>query len=108
MNRHLQRAVFIALGVAMVLSLIPGTAAADGPRIYVRVAPPAPPAAVVVRPARPGPRHVWVDGFHRWDGHAYVWAPGEWREGPRANAHWVAGHWKHTRQGWYWVDGHWR
>jgi YXWGXW repeat-containing protein len=107
MNRHLKRAVLIALGLAVVLSLLPAGAAAE-PRIYVRVAPPHPPAAVVVRPARPSERHVWVDGFHRWDGHAYVWVPGEWREGPRHGARWVPGHWKNSRHGWYWVDGHWR
>lgn len=107
MSRHLQRIAFAALALSLVVALFPMTASA-APHIYVRVGPPHPPAVVAVRPARPGPRHVWVDGFHRWDGRAYIWMPGEWREGPRANAHWVPGHWKQTRHGWYWVDGHWR
>jgi len=108
MNRPLQRAIFIALSFAVLLSFLPANLSA-APRIYVSVAPPAPPTAVVVRPARPSARHVWVDGYHRWDGRAYVWVPGEWREPPHGHTHWVAGHWSHHgTHGWYWTEGHWR
>lgn len=75
-------------------------------RVYVRVAPPAPIAEV--RVLAPGPGHVWVPGFHRWDGRAYVWVAGRWARPPRVGVIWVPGHWKHTRHGWYWVDGRWR
>lgn len=36
---------------------------------------------VVIRPARPGPNYVWVEGH--------------WRQGPRGNRVWVGGHWQH-------------
>ncbi len=75
-------------------------------RIYVRVAPPAPIAEV--RVARPSAHHIWIPGFHRWDGRAYAWVPGRWDLPPRPHAAWVRGHWRHSRHGWYWVEGHWR
>src|SRR6202162_955051 len=40
------------------------------------------------RTVRPGPRHVWVSGYHRWDGNAYAWEKGRWEEPPRAHVHW--------------------
>lgn len=76
-------------------------------RVYVRVGPPA--AIVEVRTAAPSPRHVWIAGYHRWDGNAYVWAPGRWELPPPKRSAWVAGHWtRHPDHGWYWVEGHWR
>lgn len=75
-------------------------------RVYVRVAPPRP--RVEVRTVAPSARHVWIGGYHRWDGRAYVWVPGRWDLGPRRGAVWVAGHWKNTRDGWEWIEGHWR
>ena len=76
------------------------------PRIWIPAPPPAP--IVEVRPVAPSGRHVWVDGYHRWDGHAYVWTPGGWRVHPRGRSAWVAGHYVHGSRGWYWVGGHWR
>jgi hypothetical protein len=75
-------------------------------RVYVKVAPPAP--ITEVRVAAPGAGYVWIGGFHRWDGKAYVWAPGRWELPPRHGVVWVGGHWKHHSHGWYWVDGHWK
>ncbi|MGE5243818.1 MAG: hypothetical protein ACM3SQ_06295 [Betaproteobacteria bacterium] len=76
-------------------------------RVYVRVRPPAP--VVDVRAAVPGPGYVWVPGFYRWSGGAYVWERGRWARPPRARAVWVPGRWVHARRhGWYFVDGHWR
>jgi hypothetical protein len=75
-------------------------------RAYVRIAPPR--ARVEVRTVAPSPRHVWIGGYHRWDGRAYVWVPGRWDLGPRPGAVWVAGHWKNTPDGWEWIEGHWR
>ena len=82
------------------------TPALAGVRVYVRVPPP--PLIVETRPVAPSPRHVWIDGYHTWNGTAYVWSPGRWDLAPRGHARWVAGHWKHVRHGWYWVPGHWR
>ncbi|HEY3202745.1 MAG TPA: YXWGXW repeat-containing protein [Thermoanaerobaculia bacterium] len=76
------------------------------PRIYVRIAPPTPPAEV--RVVAPGPGHVWIGGYHRWDGRAYIWVPGRWVLPPRPHALWVPGHWRHAHRGWHWVEGHWR
>lgn len=82
------------------------TPAFAAPRVYVRVAPPAPRAEI--RIAAPGAGYVWVGGFHRWDGAAYVWVPGRWVLPPRPRAVYVAGHWRHARHGWFWVEGHWK
>ncbi len=51
----------------------------------------------VVRPSR---RHVWIAGYHRWDGNAYVWVPGRWDLPPREHAVWVAPRWRHRHEGW--------
>ena len=76
-------------------------------RVYVRVAPPAP--LVEVRLTAPSPRHIWIGGYHRWDGAAYVWVPGRYELPPRAGQVWVPGHWAHHRRhGHYWIEGHWR
>lgn len=75
-------------------------------RVYVGVAPP--PVIVEKIPVAPSRNHIWVRGFHRWDGRAYVWVPGHFVVRPRPGAIWVAGHWVKHRRGWYWVDGRWR
>lgn len=84
---------------------MPASALADV-RIYVPLPPP-PPRVEVIGVA-PSPGHVWVAGFHRWDGKAHVWVPGHWIVRPHAHAVWVKGHWKHHARGYYWVEGHWR
>ncbi|MEP6995021.1 MAG: hypothetical protein ABI968_10910 [Acidobacteriota bacterium] len=61
-----------------------------------------------VRVVAPGPNFVWIPGYHRWDGAAYVWVAGRWDRAPRAHARWVAGRWRHHRNGWFWVEGRWK
>lgn len=86
--------------------LVPSAVSA-GARVYVRIGPPA--AVVEARVAAPGPHHVWIAGYHRWDGNAYAWVPGRWELPPAHYSAWVAGHWSHhASNGWYWVEGHWR
>ncbi len=75
-------------------------------RVYAPLPPP-PPQVEVVGVA-PGPRHIWIAGYHRWDRGAYVWVPGHWVVRPRARGHWVPGRWAKHRRGWYWIDGRWR
>ena len=75
-------------------------------QVVVRVRPPA--AIVETRPVRPGPNHIWIGGYHRWDGHAYVWVPGQWELPPRPHAHWVARRWVRRHGGWVMVGGYWR
>jgi hypothetical protein len=85
------------------LALAAGSANAQ---VYVRIGPPPPRHEVVVR--QPGPGYVWIAGYHRWDGRAYVWEPGRWERPDRPYHHrWVPGHWRETHHGWMWVDGHW-
>src|SRR5262245_25123604 len=92
--------------LALAAALVPSTASA-GARVYVQIGPPA--AIVETRPVAPSPRHVWITGYHRWDGSAYVWVPGRWDLPPSRRGAWVPGHWvHHRRHGWYWVEGHWR
>jgi hypothetical protein len=93
----------------IVLALIASTSQPAGAdtRVYVRVGPPV--AIVETRPVAPGARHVWIAGYHRWDGAAYVWVPGRWELPPAHRRAWVAGHWaQHRQNGWYWVDGRWK
>jgi hypothetical protein len=74
--------------------------------VYVSVAPPR--VLVERRGPRPSRDHVWVSGYHNWDGQRYVWVGARWEQPPRHNAHWVAHHWTHQRGGWVLVEGHWR
>ncbi len=60
------------------------------------------------RSVRPSREHVWISGYHRWDGHAYVWEPGRWERPPRAHAVWVAPRWERRRDGYVFVEGRWR
>jgi len=79
---------------------------ATAAEIVVAIAPPH--ALVERRSPRPSRDHVWVSGYHRWDGNAYVWTSGRWEQPPRRHAHWVAHRWRHHRDGWVLVEGHWR
>jgi hypothetical protein len=60
------------------------------------------------RTVRPSVRHVWVGGYHRWDGKAYAWEPGRWDVPPREHAVWVAPRWRHRNDGYVFVEGRWR
>jgi|SRR5580658_3836140 hypothetical protein len=62
------RTRFIGVVFASVL-----TFGAFGQEVVVRVAPPHP--LVEERVIAPGPGYVWIAGYHRWDGAAYVWTP---------------------------------
>jgi WXXGXW repeat (2 copies) len=74
--------------------------------VVVKVRPPA--LKVEHRPARPGPNYVWVGGYHRWDGNAYVWEPGRWEVPPHEHAVWVAPRWEHRNGGYVFVAGRWK
>ncbi len=100
------RFLLAALLVSAVLAAIPSNASAPK-RVYVLIGPPAP--IVEVRSGSPSRGHIWVDGYHRWDGRAYVWVPGRWSLPPYRRAVWVPAHWVHNgHHGWYLVEGHWR
>ena len=96
MRKLLMSALFgIALGI--------GSAQAQ---VVVKVRPPRP--VVEQRIAAPSHEHVWIGGFHRWNGNDYVWEPGRWEMPPRPHAVWVAPRWKHHHEGWIFTEGRWR
>ena len=79
---------------------------AMGADIIVKIAPPH--AVVETRGSAPGRGYVYTKGYHRWDGNAYVWTPGEWRQPPHAKAKWVDHRWEHRKEGYVFVEGHWK
>ena len=83
-------------------------AASSQAQIIVRARLGRPRTAVVVRPVRPTPRHVWVAEEWVPSGGTYVYKEGYWAEPPRARAVWVAGRWRHHHHGYVWVGGYWR
>src|SRR5580765_5946342 len=60
------------------------------------------------RSVRPSRDHVWVNGYHHWDGKAYGWQAGRWEKPPRAHAKWVAPRYTQRRDGYVYTEGHWR
>jgi len=97
--------VIPAFFLGIFISVLPACASPRG-RVYVRTAPPAP--IVEVRTVAPRPGFVWIEGYHRWTGRAYVWVPGRWTAPPRTRAVWVPGRWVHSRRGWHYAAGYWR
>ena len=86
--------ILSALFFGFVLVATSTPASADT-HVYVRAGPPAP--VVQVRTVSPGARYVWIDGYHRWNGRAYVWVPGRWVVPPYAGAVWAPARWVHER-----------
>ena len=91
---------------ATLLSLAMGAGSAYAADIVVKVRPPN--AVVEHRDRAPSKDHVWVSGFHRWDGRAYAWEKGHWELPPRPHAKWVAPKWEHRRDEWVFREGRWR
>jgi hypothetical protein len=79
-----------------------------GETVYEVEPPPAPPPVEEAPPPAPGPEFFWVAGFHRWDGHAYVWVRGHYEKRPHAAARWEAAHWDVRGHAHVWVEGRWR
>jgi hypothetical protein len=93
----------IAMAALLAVTFLP---AASYAQIIVRVAPPAP--IVERRPPPPDRGYVWIDGYHRWEGGAYVWTPGRWDRPPHPGQRWVAHRWEHRGDHWELREGHWR
>lgn len=83
------------------------SAAAYAAEVIVRVAPPAPQSVVVLGRA-PGPKYVWIGGYHTWNGNRYVWVAGRWALPPRGMTVWVAPRWAPRKGGYVFVAGRWR
>ncbi|MFL9482366.1 hypothetical protein ACI6Q2_06270 [Chitinophagaceae bacterium LWZ2-11] len=94
----------LTLGLVLVLGL--GFAVnASAQHIYVSIQPTAP---VIVRPAPPSPRHIWVETEWVARGGTYVAVNGHWATPPHRYHTWVVGRWVHEpNHGHYWVPGHW-
>lgn len=77
-------------------------------QVVVKVKP-ANPKVVVVKPLKPGPKHIWVDGHWRWDKKRkeYIWIKGHWSKPKKGHA-WIPGHWKKVPGGFKWIPGHWK
>ncbi|MGC9951559.1 MAG: YXWGXW repeat-containing protein [Bryobacteraceae bacterium] len=90
-------------GFALGFLLTAGTVCAE---VIVKVAPPA--EVAEARPASPGPNYIWIGGYQRWDGAAYVWVPGRWEVPPHPGARWVAHRWVRRHDGYAFVEGRWR
>ncbi|MDB4920878.1 hypothetical protein [Mucilaginibacter sp.] len=82
--------------------------ASSSAQVIVRARLGRPRTAVVVRPARPTPRHVWVSEEWAPSGRTYVYRQGYWAQPPRPRAVWVEGRWRHSHRGYVWVNGYWR
>jgi len=91
------------LGIIMAGGLALSANAAE---VIVKVRPPH--AIVETRGAAPSRDHVWIAGYHNWDGNAYVWSPGRWELPPHPHQRWVAHSWVHRNGGYVLVEGHWR
>jgi WXXGXW repeat (2 copies) len=76
--------------------------------VYESEPPPPPPPQQEVLPPPPGPEFVWIGGYHRWNGRAYVWVPGRYNRRPHAAARWEAAHWEGRGRAHVWVEGRWR
>ena len=91
------------IGFVFAAALAFRASAAD---VVVHIAPPR--DVVETRGPAPGPKYVWIAGYHFWDGHAYVWVRGRWDLPPRPHARWVRHRWVHRDGGYVLVEGHWR
>jgi hypothetical protein len=91
------------IGLAFAAALTFSTAAAQ---IVVQIRPPR--AMSERRGTPPSRNHVWVSGYHNWNGNAYAWSPGRWEQRPHARATYVQSRWTRRGNGWVLVQGHWR
>ncbi len=73
LRRNFLRLTLAALFCGLLVPVLGGCASAPPP--------PPPPRRVEVKPAKPGPNFVWVEGHWKWKGRrrGHVWVPGHWR-----------------------------
>jgi hypothetical protein len=86
----------------------PAPAPVEAEVVYESAPPPPPPVEVEVVPAAPGPEYFWIGGYHRWEGHRYVWVRGHYERRPHPRAHWEPAHWEAHARGHVWIEGRWR
>ena len=71
--------------------------------IGVKIGAPPPPRVLRVRPASPGPDHLWIDGYWFVEGGRYRWHDGYWTRRPYEGAFWVGP----RHDGAQFFNGHW-
>ncbi len=101
-RRNILRKLLLASIFGVVLGF--GSAYADD--VVIKTAPPR--AIVEQRGVAPSADHVWIGGYHRWDGTSYVWTPGRWEVPPHPHAVWVAPRYVHRDGGYVFVEGRWK
>ena len=82
-----------------------GRPLAPGAPVYVDAAPPR--MRYEVRPPRPSPGHIWIDGYWGWDNGAHVWIGGEWSTPPQPGYAWVTPRWRRHGHRWVYAPGYW-
>jgi hypothetical protein len=78
-----------------------------GPAFVIREAPPPPRRERYSERDRPSPRHIWIAGYWRHDGRAYLWMPGHWDLPPRGYREWVEPRWENRGGAYVFIEGHW-
>ena len=95
------RKLVLTVLFGLALGLVPAHA-----EVVIRLRPPI--SIREHRTFRPSRDHVWIGGYHRWDGNAYAWQAGRWEVPPRARARWVAPRYTHRHNGYVYSEGYWR
>jgi hypothetical protein len=91
------------------LSTICAAGFALGPIWAAEVVKEAPPAPLYDERGRaPSKDSVWIPGYHKWNGTVYVWVPGRWDKKPNRHSTYVAGRWRHQKDGYVFEEGHWK
>jgi len=88
-----------------IFGMVFGIGSAAAQEIVLTTGPPRPLVERLV--ARPSGHHVWIRGYHRWDGSAFIWESGRWELPPQEHAVWVAPRWNHRHDGYVFVAGQW-
>jgi hypothetical protein len=106
-----KRIVAFAVALTMLAGVLSFTPAASAySRVGVRVYAPLPPIRHERVVVRPGPRHVWVPGYWRWEPYRrhYGWVAGTWIVPPYPRAVWVAPRVVYRSRHPYYYRGYWR
>ncbi len=87
------------------VALLPFTSQAQ---VSLTIGAPPPPPVVEHYGPPPHPGYVWMGGYHRWDGHRYIWTRGHWGRRPHPGAVWIPGGYEHRGDGYHFHRGYWR
>jgi hypothetical protein len=77
-------------GLLVLMILAAGSAVDAQISIGIRIGPPPAPRVMRVRPPRPDPDFVWIEGYWYPVGNHYKWHNGYWTRPPYEGARWLA------------------